>query len=107
MGVAVGGDDRAARARREEDPRRQTELRKNADTYRYILIDQQLKPFVESRLASTTMDDDSATCGPVFNKRLKPVASQLESALAAGAAFLNVIATAFAEWDHIVMEGLD
>jgi hypothetical protein len=99
---------------REEDPRRQTELRKNADTYRYILIEQQLKPFVESRLASKTMDDDSATCGPAFNKRLKPVASLLgsaagsdESALAAGAEFLNVIATAFAEWDHIVMEGLD
>ncbi len=98
----------------EQDSRRQTELRKNADTYRYILIDQHLKPFVESRLASKTMDDDSATCGPAFNKRLKPVASQLgsaagsdESALAAGAEFLNVIATALAEWDHIVMEGLD
>jgi len=98
----------------EEDPRRQTELRKIADTYRYILVDQQLKPFVESRLASKTMDDDSATCGPAFNKRLKPVASQLgsaagsdETALAAGAEFLQVIATAFAQWDQIVMEGRD
>ena len=96
----------------EEDPRRKTALRENADTYRFILIDQHLKPFVEARLASKTMDDDSATCGPAFNKRLTAVASQLgsaagsdESALATGAEFLNVIATAFAEWDHIVMEG--
>lgn len=60
------------------------------------------------------MDDDSAACGPAFNKRLKPVASQLgsaagsdESALATAAEFLLIIATAFAEWDHIVMEGRD
>jgi hypothetical protein len=60
------------------------------------------------------MQDDSATCGPAFNKRLKPVASQLgsaaasdESALAAGAEFLNIIASAFADWDHIVMEKPD
>jgi hypothetical protein len=98
----------------EENPRRKAELRKNADTYRYLLINDHLKPFVESRLASKTMDADAASCGPAFNRRLKPVASQLgsaagsdESALAAGADFLTIVATAFAEWDHIVMEGLD
>ena len=95
----------------ETDSRRKDELRKYAQAFRYGLIEQQLKPFVEARLASKSMDDDSASCGRAFTKRLAPVQGMLgsastsdDAALAASAAFLLIVEKAFAEWDQIVMD---
>jgi hypothetical protein len=95
----------------ETDARRQVELQKYAQAFRWALIEQGLKPFVEARLASTGMDDDSASCGRAFARRLEPVQAMLgsasssdEAALSASATFLLIVDKAFAEWDQIVME---
>jgi hypothetical protein len=95
----------------EQDPRRKVELEKYAVAFRSELIERQLKPFVEERLASKGMDDDPKSCGRAFTKRLVPVQGMLASAagsddaaLAASATFLLIVSKAFAEWDQIVME---
>ena len=95
----------------ETDPRRKIALRQYADAMRMELVDNQLKPFVAAHSASKSMDDDPASCGPAFTKRLKPMEQQLgaagasdAAALGAGATFLGIIHKAFQEWDQIVME---
>jgi hypothetical protein len=103
----------------ETDSPRKVELSKNATAYRLALIDgyagtpafQGLRPFVEARLSSKSMDDDAASCGPALTKRLKPVQGLLrtgsvsdDAALGAAATFLLIVEKAFAEWDQIVME---
>lgn len=95
----------------ETDPRRKTALQGYADAFRYVLLDQNLKPFVEKRLSSTGMDDDPDSCGYALSKRFKPMqasigsaASSDDAALNAGATFLLIVDKAFSEWDQIVME---
>jgi hypothetical protein len=95
----------------ETDPRRKVELTSIAAGLRYMLIEQQLKPFVAQRLSSTSMDEDPDSCGYALSKRFKPMQAMLgsaaasnESALTAGATFLLTVKTAFDEWDQIVME---
>jgi hypothetical protein len=96
----------------ETDPRRKIELRKYADAFRFELVEGQMKPFLQARLASKSQDDDAASCGKAFNERLAPLSSQVgsaaasdDAALGAGAAFLGTIEQALVDWDHIVMAG--
>jgi hypothetical protein len=84
---------------------------KDAAAYRWELVEQKLKPFVEARLSSKGSDDDSESCGVAFNNRLKPMRGLLgnaaasdDAALGSAAAFLSLVDKAFAEWDKIVME---
>src|SRR5207248_4002137 len=95
----------------ETDAARKAELQKDATAFRWELIEQQIKPFVESRLSSKSADDDKESCGPAFNRRLRPVQALLASgaatddaALGTAAAYLSTLEKAFAEWDQIVME---
>jgi len=95
----------------ETDAHRKTELQKDAAAFRWALVEQQLKPFVEARLSSKGANDDKASCGPAFTRRLKPMQGLLASgattddaALGSAAAFLSILEKAFAEWDQIVME---
>jgi hypothetical protein len=95
----------------ETDPFRKKELEKYASAFRWQLIEQQIKPFVEARLSAKGSDDDPASCGPAFSLRLKPVqgllstgASTDDAALGTAATFLLILDKAFAEWDQIVME---
>jgi hypothetical protein len=95
----------------ETDPRRKVALEDYSKAFRYVLVEQQLKPFVNKRLSSTNMDDDPNSCGYALSKRfvgmpalLSSAASSDESALTAAATFLLIVDKAFAEWDQIVME---
>jgi hypothetical protein len=95
----------------ETDAPRKAELTKAASAFRSGLVEEQMKPFVEARLSSKSADDDSASCGIAFNRRLKPMQGLLptaatsdDAALGAAAVFLNIIETAFNDWDQIVME---
>jgi hypothetical protein len=95
----------------ETDPRRRVALQDYSKAFRYVLVEQQLKPFVSKRLSSTNMDDDPNSCGYALSKRfvgmpalLSSAASSDESALTAAATFLLTVDNAFAEWDQIVME---
>jgi hypothetical protein len=95
----------------ESDPRRRVELSRNATAFREELIDRQLKPFVEARLAARDSDADAESCGPALARRLRPVqpllgaaAASDDAALGAAATFLVIVEKAFNEWDEIVME---
>ena len=95
----------------ETDAYRKKELEKSAGAFRWQLIEQQIKPFVETRLSAKGSDDDPASCGRAFSLRLKPVHGLLSTgtsadgaALGTAATFLLILDKAFAEWDQIVME---
>ena len=94
----------------ETDPRRKVELAKYAEAFRFDLVEMQLKPFMDRRLAGTTRDQDVLSCGLELSRRFAPVRATLATAaasdaaaLAAGAGFLLTVDKAFTDWDRIVM----
>ncbi len=94
----------------ETDPRRKVALAKYAEAFRFDLVEVQLKPFMDRRLAGKTRDQDVLSCGLELSRRFAPVRATLATAaasdaaaLAAGAGFLLTVDKAFTDWDRIVM----
>jgi hypothetical protein len=93
----------------ETDEPRKRELETFASSYRRILIDETLKPYLAARFSASSMDDDPDSCGPALKTRLRPVVGLVDSAnwddaaLEAGRAFLETVKTAFEQWDEVVL----
>ena len=89
----------------ESDGPRQSELQKNAGASRYVLIDQQIKPYLESRKRA---GNDPY---PTLMNRFLPIRARLDNDMKSddeasqiASMFLLTAKTALADWDNIVLK---